>query len=104
MGKDQEDLENICETSYKMTGSMTDKVKRGQKPANIIMSLLGILGVLLLLISVFIENHEIERLLTWTGFGSVWAAIIFKLFIVKSGFGYKPTREEIEEKQFGGEN
>ena len=79
---------------------MADKIKRRLRPENIIMIWLGAMGVLLLLVSLFIVNGDIERIIKWIGYGLIWAAIIFKLFIVNPGFGYKPTREEIEKKQF----
>jgi Na+/melibiose symporter-like transporter len=79
---------------------MTDKKTRRKRLVNIIMFLFGIIGFLLLTLSVFfIKNKESRDLAKWIGYGLLWAGLIFRFF--ESEFGHKPTREEIEEEQFG---
>ena len=58
------------------------------------------IGVILLLAtSFFIRDKETAGLARSMGYGLLLAIIIFRFF--KGTFGYKPTREEVEEKMFG---
>jgi hypothetical protein len=83
----------------KIIEQMKDRKIKLEQQRRIIAYLLLIAGTLLVLFSFFIRDDEKQELATWIGFGLLLAAIISRLF--KLGFGYKPTREELEEKQFG---
>ena len=58
-----------------------------------------ITAIILLIASFFISNSGTQSLVRIMGYGFIIASIISRLF--KGEFGYKPTREEIEEQVFG---
>ena len=65
----------------------------------IITIVLAVAAIVLLAVSFFINEKELQNLIRISGIGLVLAIILFRLFRKK--FGYKPTREEIEERVFG---
>ena len=63
--------------------------------------ILFVIAALMLLVSFFIADIYFRAVIRITGFGLLAGIIIAGLF--GKDFGYKPTLEEIEEKQFGDE-
>ena len=49
------------------------------KQYNIIMALLAIIGLLLVVVSFFVNDKQTEKLLEWPGFIMFWSAVIMKL-------------------------
>jgi uncharacterized membrane protein YwaF len=78
---------------------MNDKKTKLKEQKKTITIVLLLAALALLLTSFFIRNNETQKLVRLMGFGLLLATLIFRLF--KGEFGYKPTREEIEEKMFG---
>lgn len=78
---------------------MVDKKARLKDQRNAITIVFSIAALILLAASFFIRNEEAGKLARLMGYGLILATILFRLF--KGTFGYKPTREEIEEKIFG---
>jgi uncharacterized membrane protein YwaF len=80
---------------------MADKNTRLKEQRSTVTIVLSIAALVLFIISFFIRNDRTQNLLRMMGWVFVLATIVFRLF--KGEFGYKPTREEIEEKMFGTE-
>lgn len=76
-----------------------EKEIRMRVQRTIINIILSITAIVLIVTGFFMKNEKTGKLITLMGWGFVLATIIFRLF--KSEFGYKPMREEIEEKMFG---
>lgn len=53
----------------------------------------------MLILAFLVYKKKNNVVLIGLGFGLIGAGIIFRFF--KSNFGYKPTREEMEESTFG---
>jgi uncharacterized membrane protein YiaA len=75
-----------------------DKRTRLKQQKSIIQLILLIVGVLFLIIGLLFYNETNKVIVFGLGFGLLIAVIILRVF--KNDFGYKPTREEIEEKIF----
>ena len=65
--------------------------------------------LIIVIVRFFVErngNREVADTLFWITIGLSVAIIIFRLFywLAPKWFGNKPTREELEEKQFGKKN
>ncbi len=78
---------------------MVEKKTKLKEQKNVVTIVLLITAIILLVVSFFISNSGTQSLLRIMGYGFIIASIIFRLF--KGEFGYKPTREEIEERMFG---
>jgi uncharacterized membrane protein YozB (DUF420 family) len=78
---------------------MIDRKPRLKDQRSAITIILSIAALVLLAASFFIRNEEAQNLTRLMAYGLILATILFRLF--KGTFGYKPTREEIEEKIFG---
>lgn len=48
------------------------------KQYNIIMALLAIIGLVLIVVSFFVKDKQIENLLEWPGFIMFWSAVLMK--------------------------
>ena len=79
-----------------MDGSKNDRMK-GQRKIIVIMLMLG--SLVSMVIGLLVKENELKIILLAMGAGLLAAAFIAKAFSGK--FGYKPTREEVEEKIFG---
>jgi uncharacterized membrane protein len=75
-----------------------DRINQQRKRVTII---LGVAAILLIVISFFVKDNESQNLVRTIGFTLMLANILFRIF--KGEVGYKLTREEIEERQFGKE-
>jgi hypothetical protein len=78
---------------------MDDKKTRLKKQRITVTIILSITALLLLLTSFFIKNGQTQNMVRLMGYGFILSTIIFRLF--RGEFGYKATREELEEKMFG---
>ena len=86
---------------YGSENNMSDKITRLREQKKLITRTLISAVILFVLASFIIKNEESKSLMKYMAGGCLVAAIIFNLF--KSNFGYKPTREELENKEFGKE-
>jgi|GEM_PF-4956534 len=75
------------------------KEKRLRQQKNVIQLILLIAGIVMLILAFLVYKKKNNVVLIGLGFGLIGAGIIFRFF--KSNFGYKPTREEMEESTFG---
>jgi uncharacterized membrane protein YwaF len=78
---------------------MENKKARLRQQKKTITIILSITALLLLLTSFFIKNGQTQNLIRLMGYGFILSTIIFRLF--RGEFGYKATREELEDKMFG---
>jgi hypothetical protein len=76
---------------------MADTKTRLKDQRRTITIVLSIAAILMLATSFFIRDKETAVLVRSMGCGLLLAMIIFQFF--KGTFGYKPTREEMEEKK-----
>jgi hypothetical protein len=75
------------------------KTKRIKEQYNIMFWIVFCISFGLLIAGLLVEEKDTKRILFTLGSGFFIGMVISKLF--KKDFGYKPTREEIEEKVFG---
>lgn len=78
---------------------MEDKKTKLQQQKRTVTIILSITALVLLLASFFIKDGQVQNIIRLMGYGFILSTIIFRLF--KGEFGYKTTREELEEKMFG---
>jgi hypothetical protein len=78
---------------------MDNKKARLKVQRSTVTVILSVAALTLLVMSFFINNDETQRLVRTIGFGFILSVILFRLF--RGEFGYKPTREELEENMFG---
>jgi hypothetical protein len=78
---------------------MKDKKARLKAQRVIVIIILAVAALVLLCTSFFIQEEESQHLVRIIGSGFLLGAVLYNLF--KSEFGYKPTREEVEENIFG---
>jgi uncharacterized membrane protein YozB (DUF420 family) len=92
----------VCEAGSEiitLTVIMVDKKARLKDQRSAVAIVLSIAALVLLAASFFIRNEEAKNLTRLMAYGLILATILFR--VIKGTFGYKPTREEIEEKIFG---
>ncbi len=77
------------------------KTKRINEQRSVIFWIVLCISLGLLIAGLLVEEKDTKRILFTLGSGFFIGIFISKLF--KSDFGYKPTREEIEEKGFNKE-
>ena len=70
-----------------------------REPRRLVSLILALAAMVLLTTSFFVRNAETTKLLRLISFALLLGNIIYLLF--QGSFGYKPTREEMEEKLFG---
>ncbi len=86
------------ETYRKGMDIKRDRIRQQRRTVSIVP---GIVAIILILVSFFIKNDESQNLVRTIGFTLMLANILFRVF---NGYiGYKTTREEFEERQFGKE-
>ena len=78
---------------------MEDKKTRLKQQKGTVTIILSITALVLLLASFFIKDGQAQNIVRLMGYGFILSTIIFRLF--NGEFGYKTTREELEEKMFG---
>jgi uncharacterized membrane protein YwaF len=78
---------------------MIDRKARLKEQRSSITIVLSIAALALLTASFFIRNEQAQNFTRLMGYILILATILFRLF--NGTFGYKPTREEVEEKIFG---
>ncbi len=78
------------------------KQKKQKSEKQFIVILLLSIAVVMIGAGFFINENQLKNIFQIVGFGLVIGVIIVALF--NKNFGYKPTRMEIEEKQFGEKN
>ncbi len=76
--------------------------KNIKEQRSVVMIVLVIAVLILAIISRLIRDKQTAELLTWISVALMIGLLIFRLF--RGKFGYKPTREELEEKVFEKKN
>jgi hypothetical protein len=78
MGEEREAMVVVCKTGSKIRYNMDDKFEKKIKRYNLIMTIIGISGVVLLIISFVVEGSRTEKIFTWTGFAAMWGVVMMK--------------------------
>ena len=78
MGEEGEEMVVICQAGGKIMYIMDDKFEKRIKRYNLIMTLTGISGVLLIIISFLVEGRGTEKIFEWTGFAAIWGTVAMK--------------------------
>jgi hypothetical protein len=78
MGEERKEVVVVCAASRKIMNTMDDKFEKRIKRYNLIMTLTGVSGVLLIIISFFVEGSSVEKIVEWTGFAAIWGTVAMK--------------------------
>jgi hypothetical protein len=78
VGEEREEVVIVCKAGSKIRFIMDDKFEKRVKRYNLIMTLTGILGVLLIIISFIVEGSSAEKIVQWTGFAAIWGTVAMK--------------------------